>query len=273
MDEVYHINAEKEPTRVVAETGGRIDEFFSNFERTVAGLTQLLDRPGIPQAEVRRSLAQCYLRQAGGNLIGLNSRNARRIVELTRANLSDNPRSGTDLRTWFKAFRLLPEFTIDESIERFSAWAQEPNAIDAWYYLYILHFLNSRRGIRASIDEARKYIERCRRNAPELISKRSFEWIASEKLKRPCSLLHHSELGPWRPREDLFAHSDRLEPVTGIIVEIIRGTSGRIDVNGIPAFFAPGRGRFSRASDINTAVVFYLGFSYEGLRAWNVQPR
>jgi hypothetical protein len=207
MDEVYHINAEKEPTRVVADTGGRIDEFFSNFETTVAGLTQLLDRPGIPQAEVRRSLAQCYLRQAGGSLVDLKPRNAKRIVELARANLSDNPRNGTDLRTWFKAFRLLPEFTIDESIERFSVWAQEPNAIDAWYYLYILHFLNARRGVRASIDEAKKYIERCRRNAPELISKRSFEWIASEKLKRPCPLLHHSELGPWRPRAKISSRT------------------------------------------------------------------
>jgi hypothetical protein len=132
--------------------------------------------------------------------------------------------------------------------------------------------LNARRGARASIDEAKKYIERCRKNAPELISRRSFEWISSERLKRPCPLLSHTELGHWNAREDLFTHSNRLQAVNGVIVEIAKGASGKISVDGLTAFFAPGRGKFNRADAINTQVTFYLGFSYEGLRAWNVLP-
>jgi tetratricopeptide (TPR) repeat protein len=118
MDEVYHINAERELNRVAIEASGHIDEVFGNFETMVRGLTELLGRDGVPKAEVRRSLARCYLRQVGGNLTGLKPQNARRIAQLARENVNENPRNGIDLRMWFQAYRLLPEFTIDEAIER-----------------------------------------------------------------------------------------------------------------------------------------------------------
>jgi hypothetical protein len=271
VDEVNFINAERQPNRIEIETAGKVDEFFGNFESVVKGLTALLDRGIGGAVTVRRSIARCYLRQVSGNLSQLTLVNARRVAELANKNLSANPRSGEDLRLWIQAYRLLPEFTIGEAIERFSAWAEEPEAIDAWYYLYIFHFLNLGRGARSSLDEAKKYIERCRKHAPELVSKRSFEWIAADKLKRPCPLLHHSELGPWKSHDDLFARSDRLQPLSGIIVDISKGTSGKIDINGVNAFFAPTRGRLNRATFLNAHVTFYLGFSYEGLRAWNVQ--
>ncbi|MGY4154943.1 tetratricopeptide (TPR) repeat protein [Bradyrhizobium sp. USDA 4461] len=272
VEDVRFINAERQPNRIEVEAAGKVDEFFDNFDSVVKGLTALLDRGIGGATTVRRSLARCYLRQASGNLSQLDQARARRVVELTQKNLAANPRSGDDLRLWIQAFRLLPEFTIGEAIERFSHWAEDAGAIDAWYYLYIFHFLNSVRGARSSLDEAKRYIERCRKGAPELVSKRSFEWIAADRLRRPCPLLNHLELGPWRAQEDLFAHNDRLQPQTGIIVDISKGTSGKIDVNGLSAFFAPTRGRLNRATYLNAQVTFYLGFSYEGLRAWNVQP-
>ncbi|QPF86060.1 hypothetical protein IC762_07095 [Bradyrhizobium genosp. L] len=272
VDEVRFINAERQPNRIEVEAAGKVDEFFGNFDSIVKGLTALLDRGIGGATTVRRSLARCYLRQASGNLSQMVQADARRVVELAQKNLAANPRSGEDLRIWIQAFRLLPDFSLTEAIERFSYWAEEPGAIDAWYYLYIFHFLNSMKGARASLEEAKRYIERCRKSAPELVSKRSFEWIAADRLKRPCPLLNHSELGPWRAQEDLFAHNDRLQPQTGIIVDISKGTSGKIDVNGLNAFFAPTRGRLNRATFLNAQVTFYLGFSYEGLRAWNVQP-
>jgi hypothetical protein len=273
LEEIHQINAERDPSHYVIDAEGRIQElFYGNYDVLINGLSQLLDRQINGHSDIRRSIAYCYMRKAHGSLSDLSLSDARRIAELCQRNLTNDPRNGHDLRLWFQAYRLLPEFSLSEAIERFSAWARDADALDAWYYLYILHFLNAKRGVRTSAVETRKYIEKCRRSAPELVAKRSFEWLASDKLKRPCPLLHHSELGRWKVDDDLFAHRGRLHLQHGIITEIARSTSGKIDVDGVPAFFPPGRGGFHRISDLNTEVTFYLGFSYEGLRAWNVQP-
>jgi hypothetical protein len=65
--------------------------------------------------------------------------------------------------------------------------------------------------------------------------------------------------------------------VRGKIAEINNPGSGQIELMcGLKAFFVPSQRRRSgsqtfTSQDLNQEVDFYLGFSYEGLRAWNVQ--
>lgn len=40
---------------------------------------------------------------------------------------------------------------------------------------------------------------------------------------------------------------------------------------GLPAFFVPAKADVSKGGDENARVTFYLGFSYDGLRAWSVE--
>jgi hypothetical protein len=103
------------------------------------------------------------------------------------------------------------------------------------------------------------------------VSKKSYEWIAAKSLNRGLQLAHHSELGGWSKEKDFFERRNRLEMVDGRIDEIKTPQAGTIIVSEMAAFFAP-RYDFTKISDTNRAVRAYIGFSYEGLRAWSVKP-
>jgi hypothetical protein len=62
-----------------------------------------------------------------------------------------------------------------------------------------------------------------------------------------------------------------LRRVSGIIEDIAGPQAGSIRIGDgrLTAFFTP-RSEFLQTRDINQMVEFYLGFSYEGLRAWAV---
>ena len=101
---------------------------------------------------------------------------------------------------------------------------------------------------------------------PGTLRTRSFEWLAKEPPW--CPLVHQSELG-WDEEKRFVSRTDLLDEIDGIIREIKSPQAGFISVKGIPAFFVPGK-EFRSGQDENTTVAFHLGFSYEGLRAWNV---
>ncbi len=236
----------------------------------VEGLSSLLHMTGVAKPPVRRMLANAYVRRMEDDTVAVQAKRLRRIVELMQENLADDPTNGADMRIWFRAFRMLPSFTLTEAIDKMTQWSLMSDSIDALYYLYILHFISARRGIHTSLGEARRYVELCKQRAPLLLSKKSFEWWAADALNRPCPLVHHSELGPWSKEENFFTGVNSLGVVGGRIDEIRSPQAGTIVVDGMPAFFVP-RSDFQRARDLNVAVTCYVGFSYEGLRAWNVR--
>jgi hypothetical protein len=194
---------------------------------------------------------------------------SRRIVSLMEDNLSENTGSGYDTRTWLRAYRTLPEFSLNRAIEQLTLWSVTED-VDSYYYLYILHFFASQSGLHSSRLESKKYLEMCRKRAPVLLSKKSFEWIANPALKRHLALAHHSELGEWSREKDFFERDDRLGFIEGRIDEISSPQAGVIAIDGFQAFFTP-RSQFRKSSDLNRRVRMSLGFSYEGLRAWNVR--
>ena len=156
------------------------------------------------------------------------------------------------------------------AIEQMTQWSLLSDDIDSQYYLYILHFIAARDKFPRSAQQAKQYIELCRRQARALQSKKSFEWWAAGGLRRPCPLVHHSELGPWSREKDFFEGIEKLGRIEGRIDDIASPQAGTIDIHGVPAFFAP-RGQFYRGRDLNISVTCFLGFSYEGLRAWDVR--
>ena len=82
----------------------------------------------------------------------------RRVVELMEENMAENPSSGHDVRTWFRAYRMLPDFTLVRALEQMTQWSLVSDDIDATYYLYILHFIAEREGIPRSAQAAQQYI-------------------------------------------------------------------------------------------------------------------
>jgi hypothetical protein len=191
----------------------------------------------------------------------------RRIRDMMEDNLLENPANSGDLRMWFHAARRLEDFSLIAAMDRVSTWAQaEGGSTDAFYYLYILHFVRYRQGLAADHREVMRYIELCKQLAPGTLRTRSFEWLSKEPIW--CPLVHQSELG-WNEETRFVKHTELLEDVDGVVQEIRSPQTGQISANGIPAFFVPGR-EFRSGQDENEKVSIYLGFSYEGLRAWQV---
>lgn len=115
------------------------------------------------------------------------------------------------------------------------------------------------------IEESRQQA-RMRRNRTK-----SLEWLGAGKgLHR---LVHQSQLGEWRPDIEFWESSSKLAKLTGRMVRIEGPQAGEMELaSGLSAFFVPARGGFSRGQSENKRVSFYLGFSYDGLRAWEVGP-
>ena len=63
-----------------------------------------------------------------------------------------------------------------------------------------------------------------------------------------------------------------LSRVQGRIARMSGPQSGRMKIEGgLYAFFVPARGDYSAGRSENKLVDFFLGFSYDGLRAWEVK--
>lgn len=143
------------------------------------------------------------------------------------------------------------------------------HSLDANYYMYILHFLMWIRGDKQDQERIRYYMEECH-NAGVLSRRQwSYEWLGDTSRNPP--LVHFSELGERIPGSGFWTIPFSLARVRGIIEDIQSPQAGRIRVSGgrLSAFFTP-KVDFLETRDINAPVEFYLGFSYEGLRAWEV---
>jgi hypothetical protein len=219
-----------------------------------------------PQS-MRRAIAGLYLAKRQREWSRLEQKELRQIVKMAEDNLRIAPSDERDLRYWFEAMRRLPEFNYLEAIEHLEAWASGGNALDAFYYLYILHFLKFRaegldaeESIQANID---KCIER-------RIGERGFshEWLAIEP--EYCPLIGHREVGEWNHQTHFFNDPTQLQMIKGTI-ESIKPQAGILRLGRIlRAFFRPPP-NIREVKHLNADVYFYLGFSYDGFRAWGVQ--
>ena len=175
------------------------------------------------------------------------------------------------MRLWVQAVRRLNRPpSIESVVERLAYWKSYSGTLDAAYYLYIFYSILALDGSRVAVDEARRYIEECRQLA-RFRRKRtlSFEWLGTGSgLSR---LVHYSELGEFIQGE-FWSSPERLARVRGKIARIDEPQAGYIEMDGgLNTFFVPGRAGYSRSFSENRSVEFYLGFSYDGLRAWQVR--
>ena len=129
-------------------------------------------------------------------------------------------------------------------------------------------------GVLAMASEAQELISECSRLAQPLPQRTiSFEWLGEKKGLQ--GLMHVSTLGEWDRSKEFWPNEGLLRRVRGRIARIQGPASGEIELTtGLKAFFVPSRGLipggYIPGQDIGSEVEFYLGFSYDGLRAWRV---
>ncbi|HEU5377458.1 MAG TPA: RNA-binding domain-containing protein [Ktedonobacteraceae bacterium] len=251
---------------------GKIDALYGRHEQALQIWNNLLDRRDVYYPPLRRQIVWTYLARRGRSWDSLQPQEVERVVNLLEKNLQEEPNSDQNIRLWVQAVRRLRRPPSIEAVtERVSYWKANSDALDPIYYLYVFNVLQVLVGSVWAREDARRYIEECRQKARFRRNRtKSLEWLGVETgISR---LVYYSELGKWLTDKDFWENTQYLARVQGRIARIDGPQSGQIEIEGgLYAFFVPARGDYSTGRSENKPVDFYLGFSYDGLRAWEVK--
>lgn len=250
----------------------QLDSLYGNFESVLQGWNNLLARQDVYRPTIRRQLVYAYVARRERRWDHLSVNEIARVVELLEQNLIEEPNDRRNLRLWMQAVRRAqPPRSIDQVIERVSYWKSNSSEIDAVYYLYVLYSLKALQGFSLSLSLMKENLEECRKRSRLRRARTgSFEWIGlGSGLGQ---LVHYSELGSWNSDQDFWGKPEKLARLKGTIVSISGPEAGLIEVGaGVTVFFVPGKSGHLRGRDENRAVEFFLGFSYDGPRGWEVK--
>ena len=264
------------PSRYEMQIKNALHQLYGDYSKAIEGLTNLLSRTDIYPVPVRRNIINAYLARKNGSWSSLTQHEIERILELAEQNLAEESDSDQNLRLWFRAARLTGRVSIDRAAETLGLRRLRKSTIDTLYYLYILKFLQADEGALSMADEARELIDECKTVSVTTAfpRTRAFEWLGKQTGLK--SLVNISELGEWDSNTGFWSDENLLRRVPGVVSRIRGPASGEIELsNGLIAFFVPSRvmveGGYVQGLHEGRRVEFYLGFSYEGLRAWSVR--
>lgn len=235
----------------------------------------------------------------------LNSDELNDMVQLLRTNLEYKP-TLRDLKRWLRAVRS-NSYSIDiqtainflEYINNISPENSLLFKLEVAYYLYCLlsiQTIDEGKAIDTNkINKINQFQKFCKDVARKLSLRRtaSFEWLGKNKEDGLEQLVSRDKLGDITARREFFKDISGLREVSGVIKSVGSGTDGserkigEIELENNPslkAFFIPIHGgyimmdgiekkcSFDNTNNINTRVKFFLGFSYDGLRAYQPIP-
>ena len=269
LDRAHHLHAGEEPSQYVLQCRARLQGFYGNYQSALQAWDNLLARPEVAKPPVRRQIVWTLLRRRDGNWSNLSSGETDRVCRLLEENLEEETSDSTSLRLWLRAVRhsRIPP-SMDSVIERVGYWKTNTGALDAAYYLYVLHVLRALDGSTQGAADAERALDECRGLARFRRDRtRSFEWVGPGD--GIGALVHQSRLGDWVG--DFWESADALVRLNGRICSIDAPQKGLIELGGgIEAFFVPAKSDFQVGRDENLPVTCYVGFSYDGPRAWDV---
>ncbi|MEI2276070.1 aminoglycoside phosphotransferase family protein [Paenarthrobacter ilicis] len=217
----------------------------------------------------RRSLVHAYLARAERRWAELTQDQLARILELMKRNLRAPRATDEDYRLWFEAFRQSTEFNTDDALANLSAWKDATHAWRPSFYTSVLSFLLWFSGRSADLDVYDAAAHQSRTLALGR-TRDSLLWLAVGP--EACPLVGTDELGGWDPETRFWSETAKLRRVNGVIDQSITGPqAGSIVIDGgLRVFFVPVAGGFTRNADEGKSVNFYLAFTPEGPRAWDV---
>ena len=268
------IKGSESPSQLQVRLQARLEELHGNHSIAIQHLTNALDRRDSYNPPIRRAIIRAYVAKYEGDWSRLSSRELARVVDLAKANIVEEPASDYNLRPWLRAVRTANSLSLDSVAEELVYKRLQNPSVDTTYYLYIMKFLQLESGDLAVAREVRSLIEETSRLAQDLSrTTTSFEWLGEGTGL--AALVHVSTLGAWDDKKRFWSNTRHLRTVRGRIAQIRNHGSGEIELpSGLRAFFVPSGGAapggYIAGQDIGREVEFYLGFSYDGLRAWSV---
>ena len=275
LSDLALIKGSEAPSGFHIDVQSRLSGLYGKHSEAIERLTNALDRRGTYKPPLRRAIIRSYVAKHNGNWSHLDDRELARVVELAQENIEQEPTSDYNLRLWLRAVRTENALGVNHVAEQLAYKRLRDPSLDTTYYLYLLRYLQLEAGNLAVRDELPSLIEECSKLAQDLSrTTTSFEWLGNEAGL--ASLVHVSSLGEWNPVVQFWTNESQLRRTRGRIALINNQGSGQIELHsGLRAFFIPSRGDISggyiAGQDIGREVEFFLGFSYDGLRAWSVR--
>lgn len=248
-----------------------LQELYENYSLVIEGWNNLLTKTITDKPIIRRSIIRAYVRRAK-SWDTVDTKDIEKILKLIEENIQEEPQKGNNIYLWFQAARQSDRIDINTAIDKVSNWRATSDMDESLYYLGVLHTIQAIEGTSISKIKAEKIIRELserKRNAP--YRTHCYEWFGNGYfLKR---LVPYKNAISRDDTNELIFNTELLEKVTGKISFIKGPEAGNIELTcGLSAFFIPARGYgFSRDKDLNRNVIFYLGFSYDGLRAFDVE--
>ena len=257
-----------------------LDILYGAHDEALQRWQNLLDRKGgdgvtqVFAPPIRRQIVWTYLARVGRDWSRLPTKDLQRSLDLLERNIVEAPGDDSSTRLWLQGARYnRPAPSLDSAIERAAYWKANSNGIDASYYLYAMYAIQGLAGYSLAAERAMRELEETRARARYRRDRSfSFEWLG--RSTDLAAMVHHDNLGAWSEEKGFWEHDEKLERVGGIVVAISGPQAGEIELrSGLKAFFVPGSCGITKARDENAHVTCFVGFSYDGLRAWSVQRR
>lgn len=279
LEDVRRLREGQGPSEHEVRQSGRLDELYGDFDQAIQQFNNLLTRDDVYRPFVRRLIARAYHARAKHDWSQIGARQLDRVVSLLRENMDQEGAGERDLRMWVQAIRFTTNPpTVPAVLEQVEYWrGREDASIDATYYSYLLNAILAMQGDYIARDALPGLVGTSRARAPRGRTRRlSYEWIGHGRGIE--QLVHQSRLGDWRGGAGAggFWENDQLlRRVSGRVRQIQGGQAGEIELEGgVVAFFAPGIVQpkpLIHGEDVNRRVEAYVGFTYDGPRAYEVK--
>lgn len=271
LDQVRALRVGERMSRYEEECRARLDVLYGDHSRALQTFDSLLSRSDVSKPGVRRQIVWTLLNRRGGKWSSVPKKDVERSSRLLEENLIEDSSDASSLRMWLRTIRQLESPPhLERIIERVAYWRARGGGLDAAFYLYVLHTLLAMEGSQQARADADRAQEECKAIAKYRRDRTlSFEWLGPGA--GVTQLVHQSELGAWG--DTFWEGKDRLRRVSGRVAFIDAPQRGTIELPGaVNAFFVPAIAGLMRGRDENRQVMCNVGFSYDGVRAWEVGP-
>lgn len=247
-------------------------KFFGEKDKMINAWNNLLDKREFDQNLVRRQLCYALLAKNEFDWMKAKGKDISRIIEHLEENLK-NKVDVRDLRLWFEASRRLNS-KINELIKKVEQWEFQKPSLDTAYYLMCLFGVQAINGVKSGVDNYEKYQKKVLERINTPYSKVfCLEWAGSTDTS--AILINHQQLGTWVRDQQFFeVKPTNLLRLKGKVIKYLSRMQGFLEIEsvGLQVMYQPGLcNHFSDDAQKGTKVEFYLGFNYDGARAFQVE--
>lgn len=247
-------------------------KFFGEKDKMISAWNNLLGKKEFDQNLVRRHLSYALLAKNEFDWERAKGKDLNRIIEHIEENLK-NKVEVRDLQLWFEAARRI-NTNVSEIIKKVEQWEFQKPSLDTAYFLMCLYAVQAINGIKSGVDNYEKYQKNVAKRIKTTYSKVfCVEWVGL--INGNATLLNNKQIGVWvRDKQFFETEPDGLMRLKGKVITYISRTQGYIEIEnvGVQVMYQPAHcNHYSDDEQKGTRVEFYLGFNYDGARAFEVK--